>query len=1201
MVYKNARLTEKDEIIDGKTEITINKIRKKYTKITYSGTKTGYVRTSAILLNTTGNTYKSKAEMTAYRRPGDTSYGHIANGDKVMVLGTYGNYTQVRYLASGRYKYAFVSTYKANRYIIEKPTLTSKNGAVVIGGTKTIKVKNASKATFTYKSSKKAIATVSKKGKVTGIQGGSTEIIVTVKQGGQKTKLTYKIDVKKPTLSKSNVSLTSGKTINLTVKDKPKTATYTWSSSNNKIATVNKNGTMTAKENGTATITVKIKTSKKTYSLSCKVTIKSISDNSSDLKQTYTVTFNSNDGTSDVYDIISVAPGHSISSPNNPTRNGYTFFAWSLDANIANVFDFNSTIEKNTDLYAIWIDLTNNIDSNNDGIPDNIKILFGLDPDKADTDGDGLTDYTEIYILSLDPSLVDTDGNGINDDLEDNDDDGLTNAFEISFETNPIDKDTDDDGLSDGDEINTYLTNPLNPDSDDDGASDGVEIRIGSNPLVYENSFLVTESSDDGNCVNASVSINLDGKQVETLNVEQFENDTFLTSEMPGYIGSAYNFSVDGSFDSATISFEFDKTSLSQNADPTIYYFDSEEQTLTELDTIITGNIASAKVTHFSTYVLIDRTAFNEISEEFSYTWCDEWNSDINYKDVELVLVIDDSGSMKENDSYYKRLSVARDLVDNLPENSKVGIVKFTNHTSLLTENIISNKDNAKLYLTTDYFISNGGTKMFTAIKDAIPLFENTEVTTLKCIVVLCDGETDDTSLNPSVTTLAKDNNIKVYTVGLGNSTSYFNNYLKPIANETGGDFYLASNADELNNIFNDINARIDLETDSDGDGISDFYEDHMMSIDHRPLKLDKNNADTDGDGLLDGEELKVVLNTVYNEDKTKATVTVSCKMLSNPTFIDSDGDGLLDNSTVSSYDNIIAPKDPEPLKYTGAKNMWKTHINNQKADVAASNYSTGGGLNFDLPDYLDSFIVATSAKLNTAASNEDVEKILSSVFGIIKSMFAKKWFGSDIFTYIGAKLLNFVPDDKGIAYHSQPNTWQRDFGYNEFYDQVFKIGTNDNMGARNVIFDVDGTDYALWFWKGDYWQLRSGAEIGLYTYSTTHSGVDQYDAIDYELPMSLYLYNYYSSSNIKNVFSWTPIVEQWWITGFNPSFEEPSPDKMVSIGSIDFSSKPNVYNALKSQATNENSLIFGDDYTIWLSWFGRVGAGNGLGGGSLW
>ena len=69
-----------------------------------------------------------------------------------------------------------------------------------------------------------------------------------------------------------------------------------------------------------------------------------------------------------------------------------------------------------------------------------------------DTDGDGLPDTTERY--------------GLN-----------------GWHTDPNKWDTDGDGLSDGDEINTYGTNPLNSDCDDDGLADGQELLVyGTDP-----------------------------------------------------------------------------------------------------------------------------------------------------------------------------------------------------------------------------------------------------------------------------------------------------------------------------------------------------------------------------------------------------------------------------------------------------------------------------------------------------------------------------------------------------------------------------------------------------------------------------------------------------------------------------------------------------------------------------------------------
>ena len=66
---------------------------------------------------------------------------------------------------------------------------------------------------------------------------------------------------------------------------------------------------------------------------------------------------------------------------------------------------------------------------------------------------------------------------------EDPDRDGLTNLQEYQLGTDPNKADTDGDGLSDGDEVNKYHTHPLLADTDGDCIPDGVEIQNGTDPL----------------------------------------------------------------------------------------------------------------------------------------------------------------------------------------------------------------------------------------------------------------------------------------------------------------------------------------------------------------------------------------------------------------------------------------------------------------------------------------------------------------------------------------------------------------------------------------------------------------------------------------------------------------------------------------------------------------------------------------------
>ncbi len=115
-------------------------------------------------------------------------------------------------------------------------------------------------------------------------------------------------------------------------------------------------------------------------------------------------------------------------------------------------------------------------DADGDGIPAGVEAALGLDPERRDTDGDGvsdgdedpdgdrLTSRFELRWSRTDPTHADSDLDGVRDGAEDPDRDGLSNAGEQKFGTDPHRRDTDRDGRSDWRE-----------DADRDGTPNGLE------------------------------------------------------------------------------------------------------------------------------------------------------------------------------------------------------------------------------------------------------------------------------------------------------------------------------------------------------------------------------------------------------------------------------------------------------------------------------------------------------------------------------------------------------------------------------------------------------------------------------------------------------------------------------------------------------------------------------------------------------
>ncbi|OSA94475.1 UNVERIFIED_ORG: hypothetical protein B2H98_06445 [Clostridium botulinum] len=119
-----------------------------------------------------------------------------------------------------------------------------------------------------------------------------------------------------------------------------------------------------------------------------------------------------------------------------------------------------------------------------------------------------------------------------------------------------------------------------------------------------------------------------------------------------------------------------------------------------------------------------------------------------------------------------------------------------------------------------------------------------------------------------------------------------------------------------------------------------------------------------------------------------------------------------------------------------------------------------------------------------------------------------------------------FDRDENGV-YHAQQDALQKYGGYTDLYDDVFDLFCS--MDKQKFDFEVGDEEYIIWLWKGDYLNLGTGAETGIYKGEEPLWECDTENA----MPMTLRLED--TSGNV--IYDWKPEENKWWYTGFNPAY----------------------------------------------------------------
>ena len=115
------------------------------------------------------------------------------------------------------------------------------------------------------------------------------------------------------------------------------------------------------------------------------------------------------------------------------------------------------------------------------------------------------------------------------DESDDADFDGLTTAQELAAGSDPQRPDTDGDGLDDAYEVSVSHTNPALTDSDGDGQSDPSELLAGTDSNDKTSVFAVKELREE---IDRSMTIRWSGQPGKTYRVLRSPTSSFATFDI---------------------------------------------------------------------------------------------------------------------------------------------------------------------------------------------------------------------------------------------------------------------------------------------------------------------------------------------------------------------------------------------------------------------------------------------------------------------------------------------------------------------------------------------------------------------------------------------------------------------------------------------------------------------------------------------
>ncbi len=204
-------------------------------------------------------------------------------------------------------------------------------------------------------------------------------------------------------------------------------------------------------------------------------------------------------------------------------------------------------------------------------------------------------------------------------------------------------------------------------------------------------------------------------------------------------------------------------------------------------------------------------------------------------KGVDILIALDVSGSMVQGrDLSPNRLIAAKRIIESFISKRKldrIGIAAFSG-AAYLQAPISSDKDSL-IEILKDIdgtIIDEQGTAIGDAVVLATQRLKNSKAKS-KLMILLTDGASNAGKIDPKTASeIANTFEIKIYSIGIGKDTQFETDFaiLNEISNNTKGKFFRATDEDELETIFSEIDS---LERDVLDAKPKNFIQSHYLNF----------------------------------------------------------------------------------------------------------------------------------------------------------------------------------------------------------------------------------------------------------------------------------------------------------------------------------------------------------------------------------